>query len=189
MYKIISKITINNKDIAQEIYTSNSEVLTKINNKQILYFKELNNSFIIDETNKKLKAVDYTPVYQQIEKTRNLFKPENITTESIPTEYKGFTGKLYKLNMRSDMITVFLEVIVITAQGIKDTALPYFQKSESKTQLITIPLEENELIAYNKSIISMPNGMQTQELELISMEETDCSDLINEFLSYSLLEG
>lgn len=51
MYKIISKIKINSNEMLQEIFATNSEVLVKINTKQILYFKELNNSFIIDETN------------------------------------------------------------------------------------------------------------------------------------------
>jgi hypothetical protein len=188
MYKIISKITINNKEVAQEIYATNSEVLAKINNKQILYFKELNSSFVINEVDKKLKPVDYAPVYQQIEKTRDLFKPENISIESESTEFKGYVGKLYKVNMPSDIITVFSEIITIRVEGINNTAYPNFQKSEGKAQLVTIPLEENELVAYNKSIISMPNGIQSQEMELVSIEETDCAEQVNELLSYTLQE-
>ncbi len=103
------------------------------------------------------------------------------------TDYKGYKSRELEFNGSQNGFSLNSKIKTITLNGITETAFPVFQDFEKQTQLIDIPLLKNEIVAYNKTEIITAQGMQVQELELISVEEKDCSEEINAVLSYQMV--
>lgn len=184
--RINIKITANNKQLTQTLLIAKNEVLIEINEQKLIFFKELNEYFKIDEPNKTLVNVDNVSIQKQLESIKQMLGKIEPKIKNETQSYKDYKSRELEFNSSQNGFSINSQIKTIELNGIAETAFPAFQEFEKQTQLIDIPLEQNEIVAYNKTEIITAQGVQIQELELISVEEQDCTEEINTILSYQM---
>lgn len=183
------KIKVGIKELEQSIICPNNEILIEVGGNKLIFFKELNECFSIDENNKNLTKVDYTNVKKQLADIKKLIGDSKSAVVSEGNKYLNYSSRKLEFNFEQNGLTINSLIKTATIKGIDTTAYPAFQQYEKSTQIIDTPLLENEMVAYNRTEIITAQGIQTQELELVSVEESDCAEEINEILSYQLAEN
>lgn len=187
MYKLTYKINISGKAITQTINASKNEVLIDIAGKKLIFLKELNSYYQINPTNKTLTIIDSSKILEQLGTMRKLLDKTVASLTDELNEYKGYKARKFEFKNTNAVFSISAQIIAISIEGISETAYPFFQTFEAQTQLIEIPFMANEIMAYNKSEIATPQGIQVQEIELISVEACNCSEEINPILSYQTI--
>ncbi len=185
MYKLTYKLNINNKEITQILNISKTEVLIKIADKKLIFFKELNEYFSINPIDKILDKIDNSKIVTQIEQVRKMIGDTETILKSEKYNFEEYTGRVFEFNSPTGIVINSI-IKTVTIPGISETAMHTYQAFEQQTQIVEIPYTTDEVLAYNKSEITTPQGIQIQEIELVNIEEIDCSEQINEVLSYQM---
>ena len=100
--------------------------------------------------------------------------------------FEEYSGRVFEFNSPNSSIGIKSEIKTVVIPDLNESAMPAYQQFEQQTQIVNIPYVNNEVIAYNRSEITTPQGVQIQEIELIEVEVIDRSDEINKVLSYQM---
>lgn len=103
MIKLTYKISINSKEILQDLYVGKNEVLINIGNKEYIYFKELNQYFVINQEEKTLSVFDNSKVISQIDQVRKIVGEvqKNVIENE---EFLGYKSRIVSFNNTSTTI-------------------------------------------------------------------------------------
>lgn len=186
MYKLTYKLNINNKEISQILNISKTEVLIEVSDNKLIFFKELNEYFSINSIDKKLDKIDNSKVVTQIEQVRKMVGDIKTVLKSEIYDFNEYSGRVFDFNSPNSSIAIKSDIKTVVIPNVAESAMPAYQNFEQQTQIVSIPFVTNEVLAYNRSEITTPQGVQIQEVELIKIEMVDCSEQINEVLSYQM---
>jgi hypothetical protein len=186
MYKLTYKITVGKKEIAQVLQITQTEVLIEIAGKKFVFIKELNQYYQLNPADENLTLVDNTDIMFQIEKVRELLDPNGAVLIEENAQYNGYVARVFEFESTNAIFSITSKIITATVPGISETAYKAYQDFEAQTQLVDIHYTEGEIMAYNKSEVATPQGIQVQEIELVSVEKSDCTEAINTLLCYKM---
>lgn len=178
--------TINqaNNTFAQDMYLSSKEVFIKIFNRKMLYFKELDMLFSIDESNKVLNPVKFEQIFEQMQGIKKMIDNTIPIVINKQGDFLNFSSRELLFENSSTLLQLKANIKTARIPHINKTALPNFNKFENKTQIIEVPLLSNEIVAYSNIEIQTLQGVQKQSLNLNKVEDKDYTQLISTYLNY-----
>lgn len=174
MYKLTYQLSINNQIYQQILSITEEAVLIEINNKQLVYIKELDGYYVVDNNSKTLHPAFSEAIKQQMESYKTMIGKVKSEITDNNHSYKIYHGRKIKLSGKGDII---LNTELITAQinEIKYTAYASYLKNEGKNQAYQLPLKNSELVAYNQTNIIMSQGIQSTIQDLLSIKKESIS--------------
>jgi hypothetical protein len=184
MIKLLFKQNINNTILDVNYKTNGNFLLIEVKDNLILYSRESNQCYKVNSSFNTLNIIDYSKTIQQIKNFKE--KVGSILIEKTETPKDGqskriFTNTTNEINVKGEFETTIIE-------NLKNTAYNSFYNFDKQNQLIDIPLKDNEIISRIYTEITLPNGKQIQEQNLISFEFDTENCSLNDFSNYTVLK-
>lgn len=186
MFKLTYNITINQQCLKQILFINEKMVIISLNNKWSVFHKEMDSSYYLNMDNKSLSVIDYSKFKFQMESISKEFGAIEMCEKKSEEILLGYPSKKYHYKNAQIVPNLNSEIKVVAIPQFDKTAYISYINFEKKNQLIEIPLESNELIAYNITDLIFLQGKQTQKTELILIEEWSFSNDFLEISNYSL---
>lgn len=171
MYKLKYNITLNNKSLSQILFINEEMIILFVNDKWNVFIKEKNQMYHLNMDAQNLSPINYSAFKSQLEHTLlelgNIEISEKLSTEII----LGYSSKKYCCTNSKIVPHFKSEIKVLQLPGLENTIYSAYISFENQNQLIQIPIENNELLAYNMTELTFLAGNHNQRLEIVSIEE------------------
>ncbi|HYX09826.1 MAG TPA: hypothetical protein VE912_24060 [Bacteroidales bacterium] len=186
MYKIISKISVKEKELIQNQYINNHFVLTEIGNKKLIFVPE-NRLFTLNTDNKTIKVINLSQQLEQIGKVKVMLG--ELKTESIndSENIAGYSTRGMKvININNNTVKFSMKLVYAKIPGIEKTVYPEFMKLEQSKQLVNLNIEGNEILtSINSEMYVQGNIVQKQSMEVVQIEsDLDDNEEFDEYLEF-----
>ncbi|MCL1943554.1 MAG: hypothetical protein FWF54_08445 [Candidatus Azobacteroides sp.] len=167
-------ITHQDKKLKQRLICSDCSVFIEIGGKELVFFQDKKQVFEINKTDKVLKKIDLDPVKKQMDMVRTKLGKMLPEDEKEGQFYLNYPARKISFKNSESEISFCAEVILLTLQGIRETAYSSYIDFESDSQFFQIKRRPDEIVANNATTIYYPNGsFQCQSVELSSVKNTE----------------
>lgn len=181
--KLSKKLEIQGKSLSVVEYYSSKHVYTKINNKEVIFFKKDNCNYLVDRHNEILirKDIPKERIRKYSTIKENLINKQNI-------EVRTNIGRKIDVVEEGDSISIEVCMDTKVLESIKDTIYLDYYKSQNKFSYINIPINLGEIVLKSHMTIK-ENGntiRMKSEVETITFHEDNYYDL-NSCLTFKIV--
>ena len=185
MILIKKNITAQGQQITLETFLEKYYSVTIINSKQkVLFLKDMSQSYIVDELQKKL--VVFPGSVEQLAQIKNLLG--EVWLDEAYLAPSTFKERSYFIanNFISASAKITGKVAVCVDDRLSITVNYAQNRHDSKVQLFDLPLAENEIISLIETVMEINGQKIDSKMELLSIEETIIPEAYKDFINYAI---
>ncbi|MDR2232163.1 MAG: hypothetical protein LBE56_03450 [Tannerella sp.] len=166
---------------------SASYVYIQIEDKEMLFIKERNRVYNVNRDDTTLKVMETSDIVARLAQIRTLVGNIIISKEAQAVKFLTYPARSIEIKNTVANVSMKGELIILTLNGIQDTAYLSYMEYESYNDFLQIKKEKNEIVAYSQTVITLPNGItQTQTMRLLEIEKNIDFDM-KVFESYRII--